>query len=216
MEFLSDRYQLKLSLKRKSTDLKVVMQSMQHVSVTELAKHDKSDDCWVAVEGKVYNVTPYLDTHPGGYQLLFKCAGTDATANFSAVHTMKQKDVVVKLAEFEVGVLVDGTGEPCPFTMMNKAMEEVAKKSQSKEHGDIGEDGLLPPMPKLNKAGSKIGRAHSLTHSTPSNSTPLCTHSVHIPLHPTPLHTTQLQSCSSMAHSTSTPTVRPTTDYIKF
>jgi cytochrome-b5 reductase len=40
------------------------------VSHQELAKHNKDDDCWMAVRGKVYNVTRYLDYHPGGREQL--------------------------------------------------------------------------------------------------------------------------------------------------
>lgn len=35
------------------------------VSQQELAKHNKINDCWIAVRGKVYNITRYLDYHPG-------------------------------------------------------------------------------------------------------------------------------------------------------
>lgn len=43
-----------------------------NVSHQELAKHNKFDDCWMAVRGKVYNVTKYLDFHPGGAEQLMR------------------------------------------------------------------------------------------------------------------------------------------------
>ena len=56
------------------------------VSKEELAKHNTQEDCWIAVHGKVFNVTPYLDFHPGGVEELMKGAGKDATAIFNQVH----------------------------------------------------------------------------------------------------------------------------------
>lgn len=41
------------------------------ISYEELAKHDKVDDGWLAIRGKVYNVTKYMDFHPGGKSFFF-------------------------------------------------------------------------------------------------------------------------------------------------
>lgn len=34
-------------------------------SLEELQKHTSERDCWLAIHGKVYNVTEFLDEHPG-------------------------------------------------------------------------------------------------------------------------------------------------------
>lgn len=36
------------------------------VTHAELAKHNKINDGWIAIRGNVYNVTRYMDFHPGG------------------------------------------------------------------------------------------------------------------------------------------------------
>ena len=56
------------------------------VTPEELAKHDKENDCWVALKGNVYNVTTYLHYHPGGVDELMRGAGRDATELFNEVH----------------------------------------------------------------------------------------------------------------------------------
>ena len=38
---------------------------MSKVSVEELSKHDKVDDLWVAINGKVYDFTQFAPEHPG-------------------------------------------------------------------------------------------------------------------------------------------------------
>lgn len=55
------------------------------VTWNELLKHKTKDSCWVLVDSKVYDVTKYLEEHPGGAEILLKYAGKDATAEFAKV-----------------------------------------------------------------------------------------------------------------------------------
>lgn len=36
------------------------------VSTQEIAKHTHEDDIWIVVNGKVYDVTKFAPSHPGG------------------------------------------------------------------------------------------------------------------------------------------------------
>ncbi|XP_023300109.2 cytochrome b5 reductase 4 [Lucilia cuprina] len=58
------------------------------VSVTreELVKHNTRNDAWIAINGVVYNVTRYMDFHPGGVEELMRGVGSDATKLFNEVH----------------------------------------------------------------------------------------------------------------------------------
>lgn len=56
------------------------------VPMFELSSHNSRYDCWVAVRGQVYDVTSYLNSHPGGSDKLMQGAGRDATAMFEGVH----------------------------------------------------------------------------------------------------------------------------------
>lgn len=47
----------------------------------ELAKHPDEKSCWMAIDGKVYDVTEYIDKHPGGEHILKGC-GRDMTESF--------------------------------------------------------------------------------------------------------------------------------------
>ena len=53
----------------------------QVFSRSEVAKHTNADDVWIILKGKVYNVTPYVQEHPGGEAIL-RNAGGDATDGF--------------------------------------------------------------------------------------------------------------------------------------
>lgn len=64
-------------------------------SKAEVAKHNKDDDCWVIVNGKVLDVTSFLDDHPGGRKAIMLYAGKDATEEFNMLH---EENVVEKYA----------------------------------------------------------------------------------------------------------------------
>jgi cytochrome b involved in lipid metabolism len=53
-------------------------------TLDDIAAHDSSKDCWLAIEGRVYDITPYIAdrTHPGGSEILVGC-GLDATELFN-------------------------------------------------------------------------------------------------------------------------------------
>lgn len=41
----------------------------------EVASHKSPDSCWIVIDGKVYDVTKFLDKHPGGRSILLRQAG---------------------------------------------------------------------------------------------------------------------------------------------
>ncbi|XP_017146552.1 cytochrome b5 reductase 4 [Drosophila miranda] len=56
------------------------------VTRSELALHNKVTDAWMAIRGRVFNVTRYMDFHPGGVDELMRGVGQDATTLFDKVH----------------------------------------------------------------------------------------------------------------------------------
>ncbi|CAN6842327.1 unnamed protein product [Brassica oleracea] len=63
----------------------------------EVSQHNKTKDCWLIISGKVYDVTPFMDDHPGGDEVLLSSTGKDATNDFEDVgHSDTARDMMEK------------------------------------------------------------------------------------------------------------------------
>jgi cytochrome b involved in lipid metabolism len=51
-----------------------------------VAKHNSASSCWSVVNGKVYDLTSYVSSHPGGSSVIKAICGKDGTAAFSGQH----------------------------------------------------------------------------------------------------------------------------------
>jgi len=65
------------------------------ITLEELKKHKTEDDAWIAVYDKVYDVTEYLQRHPGG-KIMLQAAGTDGTSLFEHYHSWVKYDYLLK------------------------------------------------------------------------------------------------------------------------
>jgi cytochrome b involved in lipid metabolism len=52
---------------------------LRTISLTELAEHDRQDSCWMAIEGRVYDLTDYIPLHPTPPVVLLPWCGVEAT-----------------------------------------------------------------------------------------------------------------------------------------
>ncbi|KAI5897639.1 uncharacterized protein SCHCODRAFT_02609854 [Schizophyllum commune H4-8] len=55
-------------------------------TLEEVKKHNTRESCWVIIKNKVYDVTSFLNDHPGGAAIILKYAGRDATAAYEPIH----------------------------------------------------------------------------------------------------------------------------------
>ncbi|WFD33823.1 hypothetical protein MCUN1_000643 [Malassezia cuniculi] len=74
---------------------------LKRVSREEVAKHNKRDDLWIIIDSVVYDLSDFIDAHPGGEAVLLSedVAGQDATEFFFGLHTI---DVLQKYERFAI------------------------------------------------------------------------------------------------------------------
>lgn len=80
----------------------------------EVAQHSSKSDCWTIIADSVYNLTTFINRHPGGDEILRAC-GTDATMLFTSRQTNDGQPIgsgfphsqtaYEQLAEFKIGTL---------------------------------------------------------------------------------------------------------------
>ncbi|KAH7106201.1 cytochrome b5-like heme/steroid binding domain-containing protein [Auriculariales sp. MPI-PUGE-AT-0066] len=93
-------------LKAESGDLRGVNgPQLLRVTLSELKKHNKRSDAWTAINGNVYNMTPFFGYHPGGDDELMRIAGRDGTRLFALTHGWVSADMMMG-QETLVGFLV--------------------------------------------------------------------------------------------------------------
>ena len=57
------------------------------LTMAEVEQHNSEEDCWVVINGKVYDLTDFAEEHPAGPESIIELAGQDGTEAFEAVHS---------------------------------------------------------------------------------------------------------------------------------
>ncbi|KAK3726089.1 hypothetical protein LTR37_000237 [Vermiconidia calcicola] len=68
----------------------------------DVAKHNSEDDLWFIVDHKVYDVSDFIDAHPGGSVVLEQVAGQDATQAFYNLH---RHEVLQQYSKLCIGII---------------------------------------------------------------------------------------------------------------
>ncbi|KAK5074158.1 hypothetical protein LTS08_005116 [Lithohypha guttulata] len=96
--------------------------SLRSITRDEVAKNNTEDSLWTIVDHKVYDLTDFLEAHPGGNVVLQQYAGKDSTTAFYNLHRhevlQKYADLCIGLIEGEKSEVVDmkpGDLSPVPY-----------------------------------------------------------------------------------------------------
>lgn len=94
--------QQKFILESKSNPKMVSNPNENFIPMEEVAQHKTKNDCWTVWQGKVYDITSYIKSHPGGNKIMAG-AGKDCTELFNKYHHWVNANFII--GKLQIGVL---------------------------------------------------------------------------------------------------------------
>ena len=73
-------------------------------TMAQVKANNSAKSCWAVVDDYVYDLTKWINSHPGGAGAIVSLCGTDATASFKAQHQNQAKPAV-RLDSYKLGPL---------------------------------------------------------------------------------------------------------------
>ena len=70
----------------------------------DVAKHATAKSCWTSINGSVYDLTTWVNRHPGGARVIQAICGKDGTKAFNGQHRGAGKPAA-QLQAFRIGTL---------------------------------------------------------------------------------------------------------------
>jgi len=73
-------------------------------TVEQVRANNSAASCWTIIDGSVYNLTQWINAHPGGPGVIRSLCGVDGTASFKAQHE-NQRSPAQRLSSYLLGPL---------------------------------------------------------------------------------------------------------------
>jgi tetratricopeptide (TPR) repeat protein len=93
------------------------------LTLDEVKKHNSAGDCWSIIDGNVYDLTNWVESHPGGSSRIAAICGKDGSSSFLGQHS-NSNSAKSQLTRFELGKLVVAatSATPTPTTQATKQL----------------------------------------------------------------------------------------------
>ncbi|KAM5137805.1 cytochrome b5 type B [Mantella aurantiaca] len=77
--------------------------TVTYYTLEDVQKRNSVKKLWLVIHGRVYDITSFVEEHPGGEEVLFEQAGADATESFEDVgHSVDAREM---LKQYYIGDL---------------------------------------------------------------------------------------------------------------
>lgn len=79
-------------------------------AMAEVARHASADDCWMTINGTVYDLTAYLPDHPSRPSIILPWCGTEASEAYRTKTKGRSHSPEADrlLAAYQIGLLANG------------------------------------------------------------------------------------------------------------
>jgi len=74
-------------------------------TMADVQKHNSGTSCWTTINGNVYDVTTWINQHPGGRDAILSLCGIDGSSAFNNQHGGQGRPES-ELATFKIGALI--------------------------------------------------------------------------------------------------------------
>lgn len=73
-------------------------------TLADVATHNSATSCWSAIDGNVYDLTSWVNSHPGGKAAILMICGKDGSPLFNSQHGGDRKPANI-LVKYKIGTL---------------------------------------------------------------------------------------------------------------
>ncbi|KAL4967113.1 FMN-dependent dehydrogenase-domain-containing protein [Aspergillus stella-maris] len=108
------------------------------IAQAELERHATAEDCWIVVHSRVYDITAFLDEHPGGAAIILKYAGNDASKAYDEVHAPSM--IAKTLQGEQCKGTIDPTAELTPIDSISDSGSTIVEDE---------DENTIPPLETL-------------------------------------------------------------------
>lgn len=147
-------------------------QGLKQYTLDEVSKHNKEDDLWVVIDSYVYDLSDFIDAHPGGEAVLLSddVAGQDVTETFFGLHPIEvltrpqHKDMIigrVQGQDSEIKYPTPGMLSKVPYAEPDHLVDPFKSPYYKESHRRLQKevrklvDEFIRPEMKLREADNK-------------------------------------------------------------
>ena len=76
-------------------------------TLNEIAEHGDAESCWSAIDGNVYDLTEFIEEHPGGSRAILVICGSDGSGSFNSMPDAVMPAARLALAKYKIGTLAE-------------------------------------------------------------------------------------------------------------